>query len=76
MILSVIILDGELSKQQYATVMEIIEYGGKRLHCWADTVKNIFPTYNHDIPLASTMDIGKLGSGGAITSGNCNSAQK
>ena len=56
--------------------MEMIKQGGYRLQRWSDTIKKLFSTYKHDIPPPSTMDIGKLGYGGAITSDTCNSAQK
>ena len=73
---SAMILEGETSEQQCDAVVKMIKRGGKHLQHWEATMKNIYPSYNHDIPPSSAMNIGKLGSGGAVTSDTCNSARK
>ena len=54
----------------------MIERGGKYLDRWATVIQEIHPTYKHDIPPATVMNIGKLSDGGALTSDTCNSARK
>ena len=39
-------------------------------------LKHSHPLYHHNIPDPSSMNIGKLGSGGALTSYTCNRARK
>ena len=54
----------------------MLEVGGHRLQRWTEVTSRMYPAYDHDIPSSSAMDIGKLGSGGAITTDTCNPAQK
>ena len=73
---SSMILEDETSEKQVAAVAAMIRCGGRRLQRWAEVIKQQFPDYVHDIPPPSAMNIGKLGSGGAITSDTCNGARK
>ena len=54
----------------------MLERGGKRLTRLAAVFTRLFPNHPHDIPGAHEMNIGKLGSGGAVTSDTCNAALK
>ena len=56
--------------------MKMIKRGETYLQRWEETTKRMYPSYNHDIPPSCAMNIGKLGSGGAVTSDTCNSARK
>ena len=44
-----------------------------RLH---EVVNNEYPNGNFDLPLPESINISKLGHGGAVTTDTCNSAQK
>ena len=44
-----------------------------RLH---EVVNREYPNCNFDLPSPKSIDIGKLGQGGVITTDTCNSAQK
>ena len=70
------ILEGETSEQQCEAVLDMLERGGKRLTRLAAVFTRLFPNHPHDIPGAHEMNIGKLGSGGAVTSDTCNAALK
>ena len=49
---------------------------GKRLQWWAEVLDNSHPSYQNNIPDPRSMNICKLGSGGALTSDTCNGTRK
>ena len=73
---SAIILEGESSEQQCNAILEVIQRSGDRLKRWAEVIEKMYPDYDHDIPVANQLNIGKLGNGGAVTSDTCNAARK
>ena len=52
--------------------MSTISGCGKRFQQWADLLGHSHPSYQNDIPDPSSMNIGKLGSGGDLMSDTCN----
>ena len=71
-----IILEGETSEQQVDAVLSTISVCGKRLQQWVEVLKHSHPSYQYYIPDPSSMNIGKLGSSGALMSDTCNGARK
>ena len=47
-----------------------------RLDCLHEVLKGEFPKHIHSLPTSDSIDIAKLGSGGAITTDTCNAALK
>ena len=47
----------------------------KRLQWWAEVLEHSYPSYQIDIQYPSSMNIGKLRSGGALTPDTCNGAR-
>ena len=62
-----IILEGERYEYQLDVFLSTISGCGKRLQWWAEVLVHSHPSYQHDIPDPSSMNIGKLGSGGDLT---------
>ena len=54
----------------------MIERGRKSLDWWATVIQEVHPTYKHDIPPGTSINIGKLSDGGALTSDTCNFSRK
>ncbi len=71
---SCMIVEGETAKQQVEAVLDMIETAGKRLDMWRAEISDMHPSFEHDIPDPSTMNIGKL-EGGAVTTDTCNAAR-
>ena len=71
-----IIFKGETSEQQVESVLSTIEGCGKRLQWWEEVSYHSNPSYQNDIPDPISMNIGKLGSGGALTSDTCDGARR
>ena len=71
-----IILKGETHQHQFDDVLPTISVCGKRLQKWVEVLEHSHPLYQHNIPELSSMDIGKFGSGGALTSDTCNGSRK
>ena len=71
-----IILEGETSDKQVYDVLSTIAGCGKRFKLWAEVLEHSHPSYQHDIPYPISLNIGKLGSGGALTSYTCNGERK
>ena len=46
------------------------------LHLWVQFLKHSHPSYQNNVPYPSSMNFGKLVSGGALTSYPCNGAKK
>ena len=71
-----IIMKGDISKQKVDSVLSTIAVCGKRSQRWAEVLKHSHSSYHHYIPDPSSMNICKLGSGGALTSDTCNGVRK
>ena len=67
-----VILNGETSEQHVDDVLSTIAGCGKMLKQWVEVLQHSHPSYQHNIPDPSSMNIGKLGSIGALTSDTCN----
>eukprot|EP00957_Ditylum_brightwellii_P179326 13661516-Ditylum_brightwellii.AAC.1 len=63
-----IILEDETSGKQCKAILSTIASSGKQLKHWAEVLNHLFPQYVHNIPTYTSMNIGKLGSGSAISS--------
>ena len=53
-----------------------MENSGNRLQRWRQTIEKMYSNYIYNIPDIKSLDIGKLGKGGAITTDTCNGARK
>mmetsp|Transcript_13403 Transcript_13403/g.29103 ORF Transcript_13403/g.29103 Transcript_13403/m.29103 type:complete len:910 (+) Transcript_13403:516-3245(+) len=71
-----IILEDETSERQVEAIVEMISTAGQRLERWTEVMEEMYPDYIHNIPDPSSMNIGKLGYGGALTTDTCNGARK
>ena len=71
-----IVLEGESSEQQCKAIIDMIKKGGKYVRQWATVIQEVYLHYQHDIPLATIIHIGKLSDGGGLTSDTCNSVRK
>ena len=70
------ILEGNTSEYQVDSVMSTILGCRKLLQRWAEVLEHLNPSYQTDISEPISMNIGKLGSGGDLTSYTCNGARK
>ena len=61
-----VILEVETSDKQVDGVMSTIAGCRKRLQQWAETLENAHPSYQHNITYPSSINIGRLGSGGTL----------
>ena len=48
----------------------------KELQRWSEVLEHLHSSYRHNIQYPRSMNIGKFGSGGALTSDTCNEARK
>ena len=71
-----IILKGDISEQQVDAVLSTITGCGKQFHRWEEMLHHSHPSYWNNILDPSSMNIGKLGSGGALSLDTCNGARK
>ena len=66
----------ETSEQQVDAVMLTIVGCRKRLQRSTELLEYSYPSYQHNIPDPSSMNISKLGNGGALTLSICNGESK
>ena len=65
-----------MSEKQIGTVLSTILGCGKLFHKWEEVLENSHPSYHHDIKEHISMNIYKLGNGGALMSDTCNCPRK
>ena len=75
-LLTSIILKGEISEHQVDDVLSTIVGYMNRLKQWEELLEHPHTPYQHDVPFPISMNIDKLGSSGALTSDTCNGARK
>lgn len=71
-----ILLEGEYSKQKCEAVIDMIKRRGIYLNQWDAVIQEVQSNYQHAIPQATPMNIGKLSDGGGLASDTCTSARK
>ena len=70
------ILEVETSEHQVDAVLSTIEGCGKWLQRWVEVLEHSNPSYHNYIPYPRSINIGKLGSGGALMSDTCDGKRR
>jgi hypothetical protein len=68
--------EDETAEAQISAIVDHLDRTGKLLQKWQETHNRMFPGDEHGIPDATSLDLGKLSDGGAVSTDTCNAAQK